>query len=81
MCRPVGYCTDAAVVREIKVRAADAVLNPLASAIFSDEMSKARAEYNALGDSPGDPPYRAQAPALDAMRARVTAHAKAQKWP
>lgn len=59
---------------------ADAVLKPQAAAIFKDEMDKARTEYNALGDAPGDPPYRAQAPALDALRARVGAHAKANKW-
>ena len=59
---------------------ADAALKPQAAAIFKDEMDKARAAYNKLGDAPGDPPYRAQAPALDALRGRVTAHAKASKW-
>ncbi|HEY7812732.1 MAG TPA: hypothetical protein VIC62_05805 [Nakamurella sp.] len=57
-----------------------AALKPQAAAIFKDEMDKARAAYNKLGDAPGDPPYRAQAPALDALRGRVTAHAKASKW-
>lgn len=59
---------------------ADAKLKPKASTIFKDEMDKARTAYNALGDSPGDPPYVAQAPALDAMRKRVEDHAKAKKW-
>ena len=59
---------------------ADAILKPQAAAIFKDEMDKARAAYNKLGDAPGDPPYRAQAPAMDALRGRVTAHAKASKW-
>jgi hypothetical protein len=56
------------------------LLLPHATIVFKEEMDKARAAYDALGDSPGGPPYRAQAPALDALRARVNAHAKAQKW-
>jgi hypothetical protein len=59
---------------------ADAVLKPRAATIFKAEMDQARAAYDALGDDPGNKPYRAQAPALDALRARVTAHAKANKW-
>jgi len=59
---------------------AEALLKPQATTIFDDEMAKARAAYRALGDSPGDPPYVAQAPALDALRARVEAHRRANRW-
>jgi hypothetical protein len=59
---------------------ADAKLKPKAGTIFKDEMDKARDAYNKLGDSPGDPPYVAQAPGLDAMKKRVEDHAKAKKW-
>ena len=59
---------------------ADAALKPQAAAIFKDEMDKARAGVQQARRCPGDPPYRAQAPALDALRGRVTAHAKASKW-
>lgn len=59
---------------------AEKVLEPQAKAIFDAEMTAARRKWNAMGDSPGDPPYRAQAPAVDALAARVKAHQKAQKW-
>lgn len=59
---------------------ADAALKPQATTIFKDETDKARAAYDALSDDPGDPPYLAQAPAMDALHARVMAHAKANKW-
>ena len=59
---------------------AETALKPQVAAIFKDEMDKARDAYDKLGDSEGDPPFRAQAPALDALRDRVIAHAKANKW-
>jgi hypothetical protein len=43
-------------------------------------MTRARAAYNALGDSPGDPPYRAQVPVVEALIKRVNDHASAQGW-
>lgn len=59
---------------------AEKVLEPQAKALFDAEMQAARTKWNAMGDSPGDPPYKAQAPAVDALAARVKAHKKAQKW-
>jgi hypothetical protein len=59
---------------------AETALKPQVEAIFKDEMDKARDAYDKLGDSEGDRPFRAQAPALDALRDRVIAHAKAKKW-
>lgn len=59
---------------------AEKILEPQAKALFDAEMQAARTKWNALGDSPGDPPFRAQAPAIDALAARVKAHKKAQKW-
>ena len=61
--------------------AADAVLAPLAKTEFDKAMTRARTAYNALGDSPGDPPYVAQAPALEALATRVDALATTNKWP
>jgi hypothetical protein len=60
---------------------AEKALKPLVAAAFASAMAAARTAYNALGDRPGDPPYVAQAPAIDALVARVEAHAKAQGWP
>jgi hypothetical protein len=59
---------------------AEAVLAPQAAKIFNDAMKRARAAYDALGDSSGDPPYIAQAPALVALATRVKAHAATNKW-
>jgi hypothetical protein len=59
---------------------AEKLLKPQVAAAFASAMAAARAAYNALGDSPGDPPYVAQAPAIDALVARIEAHAKAQGW-
>ena len=59
---------------------AEKILEPQAKALFDAEMQAARTKWNAMGDSPGDPPYKAQAPAIDALAARVKAHKKAQKW-
>lgn len=59
---------------------AEKVLEPQAKAIFDGAMNDARAKWNAMGDAPGDPPYRAQAPAIDALGSRVKQHAKSQKW-
>ena len=61
--------------------AAEAVLAPQAKAAFDTAMRRARTAYNALGDSPGDPPYVAQAPAMEALANTVQAHATANKWP
>lgn len=59
---------------------AEADLKPQATTIFNGQMNKARTKWNAKGDDPGDPPYKAQAPSVDAVVKRVEAHAKAQKW-
>ena len=59
---------------------AEADLAPKATTAFDAAMTRARTAYDALGDSPGDPPYVAQAPALVALAGRVKQHAKKQKW-
>jgi hypothetical protein len=60
--------------------AANAELAPKATKIFEEAMKKARAAYDALGDSPGDPPYLAQAPAIDALVKRIEDHASDKGW-
>lgn len=60
--------------------AANTVLEAKATTIFTTKIREARTTFNALGDSPGDPPYIAQAPAVDALVKRVEDHATAQKW-
>lgn len=60
---------------------AEKLLEPQAEAIFTEEMTAARASWNALGDEPGDPPYIAQAPAIDKLRERVEKKAAGEKWP
>jgi hypothetical protein len=59
---------------------AEKELAPKATKIFDEGMKRARTAYNALGDEPGDPPYQAQAPAIESMSKRVKDHAKDQKW-
>ena len=59
---------------------AKSLLQPKAKTLFKARMNQARAAYNALGDSPGDPPYVAQAPAIDALVTRVENHAAAKGW-
>lgn len=59
---------------------AEKILKPQVDAAFAKAMADARKAYDALGDSPGDAPYIAQAPAIDALVARIEAHAKAQGW-
>lgn len=59
---------------------ADAILAPKAAKIFMDAMTRARTAYNALGDSPGDPPYRAQVPVVEALIKRVKDHATSKGW-
>ena len=59
---------------------AETALRPKVDAAFAAAMKAARAEYDALGDSPGDPPYVAQAPAIDALVTRIEDHAKAKGW-
>ena len=59
---------------------AEKVLKPQAATIFTAAMKRARRKWNKMGDDPGDPPYHAQAPAIDRLIKRVRAHATAQKW-
>jgi hypothetical protein len=51
-----------------------------ADPIVADAIKEAKRKYGALGDSPGDPPYVAQAPAIDVLEKRVRDEAVAQKW-
>ncbi len=60
---------------------AEKILEPKAKKIFNDAMAEARKTYDALGDSPGDPPYVAGSAGAVDLAARVKAHAKTQKWP
>jgi hypothetical protein len=60
--------------------AAATTLQPQAKTAFDAAMHRARAAYDKLGDSPGDPPYQAQAPAIDALSKRVKDHAATNKW-
>jgi hypothetical protein len=60
---------------------ANKLLEPLATDIFTKKIREARRAFNALGDSPGDPPYVAQAPAVDALIKRVQDYAAANNWP
>ena len=60
--------------------AANKILEPKATNIFTTKVREARRAFNALGDSAGDPPYVAQAPAIDALIKRVQDHAAANKW-
>jgi hypothetical protein len=62
------------------VAKANAILAPQAAKIFKGAMASARAAYNALGDSPGDPPYQAQVPAVEALIKRVQDHATSKGW-
>ena len=60
--------------------AAETVLAPKAKKIFDGAMAAARKIYNALGDSPGDPPYVAGSAGAVDLAARVKAHATTKKW-
>jgi hypothetical protein len=60
--------------------AAATTLQPQAKTAFDAAMHRARAAYDKLGDDPGDPPYQAQAPAIDALSKRVKDHAATNKW-
>jgi hypothetical protein len=51
-----------------------------AKKIFLAKVKEMRQEYFALGDSPGDPPYIAQAPAVDNLRARVEGKKVSEGW-
>lgn len=51
-----------------------------ADKIMAGMVKTAKKKYFKLGDSPGDPPYIAQAPAIDALENRVRTHAKDQAW-
>lgn len=59
---------------------AEAKLKPKATKIFDKAIKQARTNWMAMGDSAGDPPYKAQAPALDALKDRVNEHVKKEKW-
>ena len=59
---------------------AEKSLLPDAEKAFNSAMKKARKTYDALGDSPGDPPYQAQVPAIENMIKRVNDHAKKKGW-
>lgn len=59
---------------------AKAVLAPQANTLFKNAMKRAKDAFWALGDSPGDPPYVAQAPAIDALTDRVRAYATGKGW-
>jgi hypothetical protein len=59
---------------------AETQLLPKVTKAFNDAMKRARAAYNALCDAPGDPPYKAQVPAIEALIKRVKDHAKNNKW-
>jgi hypothetical protein len=61
--------------------AAQAKLKGPATKAFNDGVTRAKAAYMARGDDPGDPPYKAQAPAVQALADRVKAHAAKEKWP
>lgn len=53
---------------------AEAELKARANTIMAAMVRSAKKKYFDLGDDPGDPPYIAQAPAVDALEARVRAH-------
>jgi hypothetical protein len=56
-------------------------LRSQAKQAFKNRVAEGRTAFNALGDSPGDPPYIAQAPAVDALVKRVEDLGAAKKWP
>jgi hypothetical protein len=60
---------------------ADTQLKPQATTLFDKAIKDARKDWFAnYGDNPGDPPYIAQAPGIDALKTRVENHAAAKKW-
>jgi hypothetical protein len=59
---------------------AEADLKPKATTVFDDAMKDARKKWNKMGDSPGDPPYKAQVPAIEALIKRVRDYAKDKGW-
>lgn len=63
------------------VASASASLKALADVEFANGFQKAKDDYYALGDAPGDPPYTAGQVALDAMIANIKAFATAEKFP
>ena len=60
--------------------AAKRKLEKEAKKLFLAKVKEMRDEYFALGDSPGDPPYVAQAPAVDNLRARVEDKKTKEGW-
>ena len=60
---------------------ARATLIQQAKAAFKARVQEGRSAFNALGDSPGDPPYVAQAPSIDNVINRVRNLAASKKWP
>jgi len=71
-----------ATVRRLHSGGANAVDDTRARAepIVADAIREAKRKYAALGDSPGDPPYVAQAPAIDVLEKRVRDEATTNKW-
>lgn len=43
-------------------------------------MRRARRSFFKLGDDPGDPPYRAQIPVVEALINRVKDYAQSKGW-
>ena len=60
--------------------AAEKKLLPLATSLFYKSMTTVINAYNALSDSPGDPPYLAQVPAFDDLIQRIKDYAASMKW-
>jgi hypothetical protein len=60
---------------------ARATLIQQAKTAFKARVLEGRNAFNALGDSPGDPPYVAQAPSIDNVVNRVRNLAASKKWP
>ncbi|MBL8058943.1 MAG: DUF4157 domain-containing protein [Anaerolineales bacterium] len=56
-------------------------LRQQAQQIFAARVQEGRATFNALGDAPGDPPYIAQAPAVDNLITRIQDKAADKGWP
>jgi hypothetical protein len=59
---------------------AEPLVKKKAKKILDKAVKDAKKAYAKLGDSPGDPPYVAQAPAIDQLEARVRNHAAGQGW-
>ena len=60
--------------KPIPLAEAENKLKPQAAEIITEMVKTAKKEYFKLGDDPGDPPYIAQAPAVDELETRVRAY-------